>query len=144
MVYRPEYDIAAPDFEADRAYGEQGEQLVREFMAQLAMGAVEVKTDRYRNGYWVVETQQETAYGWRPSGLNVTEAVWWVYQYHLHGAFTMVAVDRLKRYLRVNYDVLTKREFGARGDNRTRGYLLTPHQITDLLTSKNYDPKGAP
>ena len=139
MGYQPWWDIPAPDFSADLNYGEAGEQVVREFIAQLALGAIEVKTDRYRNGFWVIETQQQTAHGWRPSGLNVTQAKWWVYQYHLDGAFTMVAVDRLKRYLRVNYDLLNKREFGGRGDKRTRGYLLSPHQITSLLTSRDYD-----
>jgi len=139
MGYQPQWDIPAPKFFADRAYGEAGEEIVREFIAQLSLGAIEVKTDRWRNGRMVVETQQLTAHGWRASGLNVTQASWWVYQYHLDGAFVMVAVDRLKRYLRVNYDTLEKREFGARGDTRTRGYLLAPHQVTDLLTNKTYD-----
>ena len=139
MGYQPQWDIPTPDFSADLSYGEAGEEVVREFMAQLSLGAVEVKTDRWRNGRMVVETQQLSAHGWRASGLNVTQASWWVYQYHLDGAFVMVAVDRLKRYLRVNYDTLEKREFGARGDTRTRGYLLAPHQVTDLLTNKTYD-----
>lgn len=139
MNYRPEYDIPAPNFSADLQFGETGEQLVRDFMAQLALGALEVKTDRWRNGRMVIETQQLTDYGWRASGINLTTATWWVYQYHLHGAFTVVAVERLKRYLRANSETLTKREFGSRGDKLTRGYLLTPQQVTDLLTNPNYD-----
>jgi hypothetical protein len=139
MGYQPHWDIPKPNFQADLAHGEAGEAVVREFMAQLSLGAVEVKTDRWRNGRMVVETQQRYPHGWRPSGLNVTQATWWVYQYHLDGAFVIVAVDRLKRYLRVNYERLERREFGLRGDNPTRGYLLAPHQVTDLLTNKTYD-----
>lgn len=139
MTYRPEWDIPTPNFNADLAYGEAGEQVVRDFMAQLALGALEVKTDRWRNGRMVVETQQQTAHGWRASGVNITQAVWWVYQYHLDGAFVVVAVDRLKRFLRLNYETLDKRQFGARGDTLTRGFLLSPHQVTDLLTNSKYD-----
>lgn len=139
MGYQPAWDIPAPHFAADLTYGEAGEQVVRDFIAQLALGAIEVKTDRFRNGRVVVETHQRTQYGWRPSGINVTQATWWVYQYGLDGAFTVVSVERLKRYLRVNYDSLVRREFGNRGDNPSRGFLLSSYQVTDLLTGNAYD-----
>ena len=56
--YFPKYDIPAPDFLKDLKFGEQGEELIAKFIGDIASGDIEVKTDRYRNGKMVIETEQ--------------------------------------------------------------------------------------
>lgn len=142
-----EYDIPAPNFLMDLAFGEAGEDVLRKFIQDIASGDIEVKTDRYRNGKMVIETEQwprrqlspEGEEIWVLSGINVTTATWWVYQYHLDGAFLVVAVDRIKRYLRENYSALRKTTFASSSDNPARGFLLLPAQVSDLVLHEKYD-----
>jgi hypothetical protein len=134
------YDIRRPDFQRDLKHGQDGEALVNQFIEDICSGHLEVKTDRYRNGRMVVEVAQNPkGRGWKPSGLMVTEAKWWVYQYNLDGAFTIVSVARLKRYIETNKDNMEVRTFGTRGDNHSRGYLLMPEHVTDLMVNPEYD-----
>lgn len=134
------YDIRKPNFQNDLKYGQEGEALVQQFLEDISSGHIEVKTDRYRNGRMVVEVSQNPkGRGWKPSGVMVTEAKWWVYQYNLDGAFTLVSVARLKRYIEANKDRMELRTFGTKGDNHTRGYLLMPEDVTDLLINAEYD-----
>ena len=144
------YDIPQQTFKRDLAYGEKGERVVLEFLEQMSGGSFEVKTDRYRNGRMVVETQQNPQgwvddYGdriWVESGINVTTAKWWVYQYATDGAFYMVSVARLKRFLKANrqqFNERTKTQFGKDTDNPTLGYLLNVNHVLDLLTNEEYD-----
>ena len=134
------YDIRKPNFQNDLKYGQEGEALIQQFLEDISSGHIEVKTDRYRNGRMVVEVSQNPkGRGWKPSGVMVTQAKWWVYQYNLDGAFTLVSVDRLKRYIEVNKDKMELRTFGTKGDNHTRGYLLMPEDVTDLLINAEYD-----
>ena len=144
------YDIAQRQFNADLAYGESGERVILDFLEQMSGGSFEVKTDRYRNGRMVVETQQNPQ-GWLDdngdriyieSGINVTTAKWWVYQYATDGAFYMVSVARLKRFLKANrnnFNERTKMQFGKDTDNPTLGYLLNEKHVLDLLTNEVYD-----
>jgi hypothetical protein len=144
------YDIPQQTFKTDLAYGEKGERVITEFLEQMSQGSFEVKTDRYRNGRMVVETQQNPQ-GWVDdngdrvyveSGINVTTAKWWVYQYATDGAFYMVSVARLKRYLKANrqqFNERTKTQFGKDTDNPTLGYLLNVNHVLDLLTNEDYD-----
>jgi hypothetical protein len=138
------------NFNQDLAYGHQGEDLIRGFLQSLNDSSFEVKTDRYRNGRMVIETQQNPR-GitdksgekiWVPSGINVTTAKWWIYIYTLDGSFLIIATDRLKRFLRLNsdkYNEQTKRMFAAASDNPARGFLIMPNEVLDLLTNKLYD-----
>ena len=150
-----EYDIKGNpfDFVADLAYGEEGEAQIRSFLDAVIHGDIEVKTDRYRNGRMVVETQQNPrgatdADGkkiWVNSGINVTTAKWWVYIFTLDGSFVVIATDRLKRYLKMNshkFNESTKRIFAAASDNPSRGFLLMPDEVLDLLVNKIYDSEG--
>jgi hypothetical protein len=139
-----DYDLPQPNWRKDLEFGHQGENLISDFLNDISSGSFEVKTDRYRNGRMVVETQQDPgARGtWVNSGINVTKAKWWVYQYALDGAFHVISVDRLKRYLRLNTDKFnesTKRAFAAGSENPAKGYLLYPEDITDMLINPQYD-----
>jgi hypothetical protein len=145
--YFPKYDIPAPNFLKDLKFGEEGEGIIAKFIQDIASGDIEVKTDRYRNGKMVIETEQWpgrrcTPDGeeiWTLSGINVTTAKWWVYQYHLDGAFVVVAVDRIKRYLRKNYSALSKTTFASSSDNPAKGFLLLPAQVSELMLNEEFD-----
>lgn len=146
-----EYDIPSRvfDFKKDLAYGLEGENLVSGFLDSLQGGDFEVKSDRYRNGRMVVETNQNPR-GivdddgnkiWRPSGINITTAKWWVYVYSITGAFVVISVDRLKRYLRANqsrFNNSTKINLGG-ADNPAKGFLLMPEDVVDMLINPLYD-----
>jgi len=148
------YDIPGRviDFPTDLAYGEKGEELVRQFISSLSETDFEVKSDRYRNGRMVIETDQNPKAAkdsngtplWFKSGINVTTAKWWVYIYSPEGAFVVIDVQRLKRYLRANsylYNESTKISLGG-ADNPARGFLLMPENVMDMLYNKEYDEKG--
>lgn len=148
-----EYDINLRnfDFKKDLEYGEKGEAHVMSFIESLRDSQIEVKTDRYRNGKMVVETQQcpgaiknnEGVYLWKPSGINVTTAKWWVYIYGLeNGAFIAVPVERLKRYLKAKKYIFCESKkviFAENSDNPAKGFLLMPHHVMDMMYNKAYD-----
>jgi hypothetical protein len=138
------YDIQIPKFKDDLNFGLAGEEVIKQFLKDVSGGKIEVKTDRYRNGRMVVETQQKPVgrEDWVDSGINVTQAEWWVYQYGLDGAFHVISVPRLKRYLRAQksrFNDKSKISLGYMGDNPARGYLLYPNDVTDMLTNPKYD-----
>lgn len=134
MGYEPHYD-----FRTDLAYGEEGEENAKEFFGALTSGKVEVKSDRYRNGKMVVETNQKPqGKDWQLSGINVTEAEWWAYRL-APDSFFLVSVVRLKRYLRANKNLLQKIDFASDSDNPARGYLLTAERVRQMMTEQAYD-----
>jgi hypothetical protein len=127
------------NFADDLKFGKKGEELTRDFLQSIADGSFEVKTDRYRNGRMVVETEQNPrGSGWKPSGIHVTLAKWWVYIYCLDGAMMVVSVDRLKRYIAKLPDKRLK-TFAPGSNNPARGFLLLPEEVMDLMTSPEYD-----
>lgn len=145
------FDIPARrfDFKADLEFGQQSEREISSFLDDLSDGAFEVKTDRYRNGRMVVETDQNPRgirdsngeQVWNKSGINVTTAKWWVYVFSPGQGFVMIDVERLKRYLRANrarFNESTKISLGGE-DNPARGFLLMADDVKDLLTNKLYD-----
>lgn len=132
--YNPKFD-----FQTDLAYGHEGEAQLIEFFNALNRATVEVKADRYRNGRMAVETQQKPSGGvWKDSGINVTEAEWWAYRFAPE-SFVLISVQRLKNFLRYNYDRLEKRNFAPDSDNPAKGFLLFPHHVQDLQTNELYD-----
>jgi len=138
-----DHDIpAAPGsqgWSADLSYGQSGEGLARTFLEAVTVGSVEVKTDRWRNGRWVVEmSQNPRKTGWKPSGLAVTKAEWWCYVYTLDGAMSVVSVARLKRCVN-NLPKSRLRTFVPNSSNPTRGFLLEPSEVLDLMISPAYD-----
>lgn len=133
MGYEPHYD-----FRTDLAYGEEGEENAKEFFGALTSGKVEVKSDRYRNGKMVVETNQKPqGKDWQLSGINVTEAEWWAYRL-APDSFFIVSVARLKRYLRANQP-MSKIGLASDGDNPARGFLLSADQVRSMMCDKQYD-----
>jgi len=152
MPHNREFDIPAKSFNFanDLAFGERGEQFIRDFYSEVIQGAAEIKTDRYRNGRMAVETQQNSfcqtdVFGhpiWRDSGINVTRARWWIYTYSPGEAFVIVSVSRLKRYLRQNVEMFnetTKVTFAKNSENPARGFLIEPHNVIEMLYSEKYD-----
>lgn len=146
-----EFDLSERrfDFKTDLAYGEAGENLISGFLDCLSDGSFEVKSDRYRNGRMVIETYQNPRGAvdqngekiWVPSGINVTTAKWWVYIYSPEGAFVIIDVARLKRYLRSNSDRFNpskRRNFGG-SDNPAVGYLIEKEDVMDMLINPKYD-----
>ena len=146
-----QFDIPGREFnfKKDLAYGQDGEMLIDGFMEALSGGSVEVKSDRYRKGRMVVETEQNPKGAvdgdgnkiWVKSGINVTTAKWWVYIFSPEGGFVVISVARLKRFLRLNpykYNQNTKRDFGG-ADNPAKGFLIMPNEVADLLSNKAYD-----
>lgn len=137
--YQPSHDIDRFDFIKDLEYGHQGEEIVRDFLRSLSSGSFEVKRDRYRNGNMVVETEQNPrGRGWKPSGIEVTQAHWWVYL-HSPDGFVVVSTSRLRKFLNTNKKWLTVKDLAPDSDNPARGYLLYPAHVTDLLNNSNYD-----
>jgi hypothetical protein len=137
------------DFKADLEFGQQSEKEISSFLDDLSDGAFEVKTDRYRNGRMIVETDQNPRGVlnqdgepiWHKSGINVTTAKWWVYVFSPGQGFVMIDVGRLKRYLRANkekFNESTKISLGG-ADNPARGFLLMADDVKDLLINELYD-----
>jgi hypothetical protein len=150
--YNPDFDIAPPEsirqfnFKNDLEYGQVGESLVSSMLESVINGSFEIKTDRYRNGNMVVETDQKpNLSGWKKSGINITKAQWWVYVYSLDGSIVVINMDRLKRYLRLNkqlFNETTKRMFAENSENQAKGFILKPNHVMYMMINKKYDGSG--
>lgn len=139
-----DFDLPARkfDFRKDLEYGHKGEKLVTKFLDAMEAGSFEVKTDRYRNGRMVIEMEQNPRRSgiWKPSGLQVTKAKWWAYVFTLDGAFIMVATDRMRRYIEQRQlSAQDYKTFARNSQNPSRGFLLEPADVADLMTSPDYD-----
>jgi hypothetical protein len=140
------WDIPATqqyNFKNDLQFGKKGEQITKDFLEAISTGSFEVKTDRYRNGRMVVETQQNPRdTGWKPSGVEVTLADWWVYVYALDGSLMVIKVERLKRYIQTLSNKRLKM-FAPMSNNPTKGFLLLPEEVMNMMTNPIYDAPGA-
>jgi hypothetical protein len=118
-----------------------GEDLFEEFIKSLDDCKFEIKRDMYRNGRMVVEMQQKPRdKEWKPSGLAVTKAKYWVYMFSAD-AFSVIEVARLKKYLEINNNIPMK-TFAPYSANPTKGYLLMEEDVIKLMSSELYDTKG--
>lgn len=113
--YDPKADIRGSQkgqFEADLAFGEVGENHATSIVQALLDGWVEVKTDGYENGNLFIEVAQcvnkqgsnPEEYAWKKSGLNVTEAKYYMYLKQsetgeLRSAI-VIETERLRRFHR--------------------------------------------
>ncbi len=138
------------DFHQDLKFGQKGEKLVEDFLDAMSSGSFEVKTDRYRNGRMVLEmthnprkkVDEEGKPLWKPSGLAITKAKWWVYVYTLDGSFVIVSTDRIKRYLKANKERFNPKKyhsFAMASSNPSKGYLLQPEDVMDMMINTEYD-----
>ena len=133
------WDIPKPNFKKDLEFGKKGEDQVKQFLQGIVNGSFEVKSDRYRNGKMVVEVAQNPRkHGWKPSGLMVTEAEWWVYVYTMNQAMIVISTDRLKRYIE-KLPELRIRLFAENTNNPAKGYLLLPEEVMPLLYDSAHD-----
>jgi hypothetical protein len=99
-----------------------------------------VETDQNPRGYRDVNGVQV----WNKSGINITTAKWWVYIFSPEGAFVVVSVDRLKRYLRAfpeRFNASNKMNLGG-ADNPAKGFLLMPEDVRDMMINPKYDEQG--
>jgi len=141
--YQPSHDIEynagrSVNWRNDLAIGKKGEGIFSQFLKSFDNAKFEVKFDQYRNGRMVVEVEQNPRNkGWKPSGLMVTKAEWWIYIFS-QDAFVAIETERLKKFLEIN-DKIEKKTFAGNTENPTRGYLLFPEQVSDLISSRNYD-----
>jgi hypothetical protein len=119
-----------PRFDADYAYGRQGELLVADLLGQLGAGqaSYEVKRERYANArFYVEEYQNPRGRGWKPSGINVTTAEYWVFV--KPGGFVIwVPVVELRRLLDAGKGLAREERDG---DNPTRGRLVYINSLLD-------------
>ena len=93
-----------------------------------------------RNGRMVVEMQQRPkGKEWKPSGLAITKAKYWVYLFSAD-AFSVIEVSRLKKYLKINNKIPMK-TFAPYSANPTKGYLLMEEDVIKLMSSELYDTK---
>lgn len=152
MTYKKEFDIASKsfDFAKDLKYGQAGEGSIVSFYESVIQGSAEIKTDRYRNGRMVVETNQNPKNKvnelgqkiWDLSGINVTTAQWWIYIYCLNQSIVVVSVERLKKYLRAHRDRFNEQNkvmFAQNSDNPAKGFLIEPQDVMQMLYSEKYD-----
>ena len=127
-----------------------GESVIKDFLESLEQGDFEVKTDRFRNGNMAVELyqnprrqlDQDQNQVWVPSGLNITTAKWWVYQFTLGESFIVVSVERLRRFINLNghdFNENTFTSFAPKSDNPAMGFILKPHHIIEMMISPKYD-----
>lgn len=141
--YQPSHDIEykagrSVNWKNDLAIGKKGEKIFKAFLDSFDDAKFEVKFDQYRNGRMVIEVEQNPrGKGWKPSGLMVTEAEWWIYIFS-PDAFVAIETERLKKFLEIN-DKIEKKTFAVNTENPTRGYLLFPEHVSDLISSKDYD-----
>ena len=118
-----------------------GEDLFEAFIKSLDDADFEIKRDMYRNGRMVVEIMQKPKdKDWKPSGLDVTKAKYWVYMFSAD-AFSIIEVARLKKYLEINNKIPLK-TFAPYSANPTKGYLLMEEDVIKLMSSELYDTKG--
>lgn len=86
-----------PDFDIDRSYGEEGENLVRAVLG-LASDRIEVKRKRFIDDEFYVETAQAPRRGYiKPSGIQTTKATYWAYVIGDTGVIVLVPTERLRR-----------------------------------------------
>jgi hypothetical protein len=119
-----------PAFDIDRAYGEAGEGTLREILKLSGGGHFEVKRKRRHDDMFYVELEQSPgATGtYKPSGLNLTEAIFWAYVIGSTGVVVLIPTARLAAACRT----IGHRAEETDGDNPTRGRLLS---FVDILAA---------
>lgn len=126
-----------PHFDIDFQRGLVGEKLVGTFLEALSGSKIEVKTD-YRaietGNVYVEAWQLNSKSQWVKSGLNVTEAEWFVFAGPSGDGFVAIKSSRLKELAmdapRASIDI------SSRNTRATRGRLVTVQSIFETIFRK--------
>lgn len=122
-----------PHFDIDRQYGEAGEEVVRTLFG-LAAHLVEVKRPRFdsRNVFIEVSHRPRGMDRYIPSGLSVTHATYWAFVFgnavYLYP--TSVLKEAVARQEQEPIDA------GLRGDNPTKGYVVSTQWLSQLAQAE--------
>jgi hypothetical protein len=91
-----------PRFDLDAEYGHQGEMFVRDVVAGMAEGTIEVKRDRrwVDTGNLYIERQCKRMGEYRPSRIETTAAELWAFVLGDTGCMLVVPTDVLRSEIR--------------------------------------------
>jgi len=122
MTYNPHFDI-------DLAYGERGEQTVREIL-EMAAHRIEVKTSRFGPSKVFIEVAHmpRGAPEYKPSGISVTEATFMAFTFG--SAVFAYPTDVIRAA--VEQQSRPPIDGGQGGDNPTKGYLISTWWLAEL------------
>lgn len=126
-----------PDFDLDFKRGMVGENLVGTFLQALEGGTIEVKTD-----YRIAETGNVYVETWqyrlpdesdiKQSGINTTEADFWVFASPSGEGFICISTEALKNAIRDHEPREVRQPLSSQATNASKGRLLP---ILTLLKS---------
>ena len=125
-------------WDADYAFGVQGELLVTDVLAQVAAGQVrrEVKSSRWPDDSLFVELEHNPfGTGWCPSGLNVSESEYWAFT-KPGGIFVLIPAEALRAQVERRRGKQPLTTGGADGDCPTRG-LIVPLRVVLEAAGEN-------
>jgi len=117
-----------PDWDADLKFGERMELEVEGVLSAIRNGGLtyEVKADRYLNGRWFLEWEQNPRRcgEWKSSGLQTTMADLWVIR--LPQPVDAIEIWRTSKLRQIAKSGLLGhlKDGGASGDNPTRGWVV--------------------
>lgn len=133
MPWQPKWDI-------DLAFGEEGERQVADMLG-LGAEKLEVKRDAlfHRTGKVYIEVSQDPGGQgyYKPSGIHVTEADYWVFV--CGEAVTFIPTQVLRDYVAAQTD--KPRDGGMSGDNPTKGYTESLRTLLHLAAQRGQDTR---
>lgn len=121
-VYQPDWDI-------DRLYGENAEQMVEALRTSILEGTVEVKHDGKANetGNFYVEFECRRLDGaWQPSGISVTQAEAWAV---VSGQCVLVVPTFALKEVARRFHRAGRTVYMHRGTHPTRGVLIPAGEL---------------
>ena len=121
----------SPHFDIDFQRGLVGEQAHKDFL----YGKHEVKTD-YRtqetNNFYV-EYSQNNGSGWKPSGIQITEAEWWVFASPTGEGLVAIKTESLRSLIASKTYPVRPQPIRDHNTNESVGYLIPSTDIYDYL-----------
>lgn len=122
-----------PDWDIDKARGEEAEALIRKYRTSMLTSSAEVKCDDQaaKTGNVYVEYQCKTTVGWKPSGIATTKAAMWFWVLYDMRVIVGMPVWLLRNITRETWADETRRKPCMSGSHPTRGVLL---RVDELLS----------
>lgn len=120
-----------PDWDVDKARGEEAEALFRKVRGGLLAGTTEVKRDdrTSQTGNVYIEYECRTATGWKPSGIATTKATTWVI--YTEPVMTVMPTWVLKKLCRKQFKEKGHHECGN-GSHPTRGVVIPIRELVPM------------